>query len=94
MHLNFLGPFADQVDDFPDEIWTNAEALQNFLLFFQNILSYEPDEIIPLAPPMEYIGTRIPAGNEWLSEPRCASRKHARVNDGPRLAFPTFLRQR
>ena len=25
--LHLFGPLADQVDDFPDEIWTNVEAL-------------------------------------------------------------------
>jgi len=94
MHPHLFGPLADQVDDFSDEIWTNAEALQNFLVFFQNIFRYEPDEIVPLPPPVEYIGTRIPAGNKRLSEARYASHKHARVNDGPWLAFLSFLRQR
>jgi len=93
-HLHLFGPFADQIDDFSDEIWTNAEALQNFLVFFQNIFSYEPDEIVPLPPPVEYIGTRIPAGHERLSEPRYTSYKNARVNDGPWLAFSSSLRQR
>jgi len=69
MHLHLFGPLADQVDDFSDEIWTNAEALQNFLVFFQNIFRYEPDEIVPLAPPVEYIGTRIPAGNNGSLRP-------------------------
>src|SRR6266849_3043127 len=27
MHLHLFGPLTDQVDDFPDEIRTNAEAL-------------------------------------------------------------------
>jgi hypothetical protein len=94
MHLDPFGPLADQVDDFSDQIRTNAEALENFLVFFQNIFRYEPDEIVPLGPPMKYISTRIPAGNEQLSEARYAGHKHARVNDDASLAFPNFLRQR
>ena len=94
MHSDLFGPFAHQVDDFSDKIWTNAKALQNFLVFFQNIFSYEPDEIVPLGPSVEYISTRIPAGNKWLSEARYAGYKHARVNNGSCLAFPSSLRQR
>src|SRR5271169_1700746 len=94
MHLHLLGPLADEVDDFPDEAWTNAEALQNFLVFFQNIFSYEPGEIVLLGPPAEHISTRIPARNKRLSEARYSSYKNARVNDRPWLAFPSFLRQR
>ena len=94
LHLHLFSPLSDQVDDFPDEIRTNAEALQNFLVFFQNIFRYEPDEIVSLAPPVEYIGTRIPARNKRLSEARYTSHKHARVNNSPWLAFLSFLRQR
>jgi len=90
-HLHLFGLLADQVDDFSDEIWTNAVALQNFLVFFQNIFRYEPDEIVPLGPPTQYIGTRIPARNERLSEPRYTSHKDARVNDGPWVAFLSLL---
>jgi hypothetical protein len=43
---------------------------------------------------VEYIGTRIPAGNERLSKARYASHEHARVNDRAWLAFPTYPRQR
>jgi len=94
MHLHFFGPLADQVDDFSDDIWTNAEALQNFLVFIQNVLGYEPDEIVQLCPPAEYIGTRIPTWNKRLSEARYTSHKHACVNNDPWLAPPSFLRQR
>ncbi len=94
MHLHLFGPFADQVDDSPDEIRTNVEALKNFLVFFQNVFCYEPYEIVLLGPPVEYVGAWISAGNERLSEGRYASHKHARVNNGPWLAFSIFLRQR
>ncbi len=92
--MTSFGSLSDQVDDFADETWTNAEALQNFFVFFQNVFSYEPDEVVSFAPSVEYIGARIPAGNERLSEARYTSHKHARVNNGPWLAFPSFLRQR
>ncbi len=93
-HLDHFGSLADQVDDFSDETWTNAEALQNFFVFIQDVFGHEPDEIVPISPPMEYISTRIPAGRERLSEARYTSHKHARVNNGPWLAFPSFRRQR
>ncbi len=81
--MQLSGSLSDQVDDFSDEIWTGAKSLQNFFVLVQNILGYEPDEIVRLAPPVEHISTRIPAGNERLSEARYAGHKHARVNDGP-----------
>jgi hypothetical protein len=93
-HLHFFGSVADQVDDFSDKTWTDAKALQNFLVFVQNVFCYELDEIVLLGPPMEYIITLIPAGNERLSEARYASHKDARVNDAPWLASPSFLLQR
>ena len=48
----------------------------------------------PLAPPVEYIGTRVSARNKRLSEARNASHRHTRVNDGLWLAFASFLQQR
>jgi hypothetical protein len=93
MHLHLLGPLADQVDDSPDKIRTNVEALKNFLVFFQNVFCYEPDEMVLLGPPMEHVSTWIPARNERLSETRYASYKHARINHSPWLALPSFLRQ-
>ena len=50
MHVHLFGPLADQVDDFSDDIRTNAEALQNILVFIQNVLGYEPVEVVPLGP--------------------------------------------
>ncbi len=70
------------------------EALKNFLVFFQNVFCYEPDEIVLLGPPMEHVSTWIPARNERFSETRYASHKHARINHSPWLALPNFLRQR
>ena len=93
-HLDPFGSLSDQVDDFSDKTWTDAETLEDFLVLVQNVFSHQPNEMVPLAPPVEYIGTRIPTGNERLSEARYASHKHARVNDDPRIAFPSFLRQR
>ena len=79
---------------FPMRFGRTRTRFQDFLVFFQNIFGYEPDEIVPLGPPMEYISTRIPAGNKRLSEARYTGHKHARVNDSPWLAFLNFLRQR
>jgi hypothetical protein len=92
VHFHLFGPFADQVDDFSDKTWTDAKSLQNFLVLVQNIFAYEPYEAVPVPPPVEYIGTWIPAGNKRFSEARYAGHEHARVNDGPRLAFLSFLR--
>ena len=38
-NLNLFGPLTDQVDDIPNKIWTNSEALENFLVFFQYIFA-------------------------------------------------------
>jgi hypothetical protein len=91
-HVDLFGPLADQVDDISDEVLTNAEALQNFLVFVQNVLGYEPHEIVSLGPLVKDIGAWIPAQNERLPEARYAGHEDTRVNDGPGLALPSVAR--
>lgn len=50
MDFHLFGPLANQIDDFSDDIRTNVEAFQNFLIFIQNVIGYEPDEVVQLGP--------------------------------------------
>jgi hypothetical protein len=54
----------------------------------------EPNEVVLLCPPVEYIGTRVTARSKRLSEARNAGHEHAGVNDHTRLAALGFQRQR
>ena len=94
MYAHLLGSFAYQVDDFSNEIRTDSEALQNFLVFLQNILSDKPNETVSFRPPVEKVGTRIFTRKERLSEAGYPSHHHARVNDGPQPAPAKFPPQR
>ena len=94
MHPHLFGPLADQVDDFSDEIWTNAEALQNFLVFFQISSVMSQTKLFRSPHLWSTSALGFLPGNKRLSEARYASDKHARVNDGPWLAFLSFLQQR
>ena len=93
MHIHLLGSLADQVDDFPDQIWADTKALQDLLILIQDNFCYEPDKIVLFRPSVKHISTRIPARNKRLSEAGNASNKHARVNNSAWLALPSSPRQ-
>ena len=50
--------------------------------------------MVSLGPFVKRVGTRISGWNERLTEARYAGHKHAGVNDGPGLAFPSFVPRR
>src|SRR5882724_3258092 len=58
-NIHLFGSLTDKVDHSADEIWSNAQAPQDLLVFVQNVIRYKPDEIAFLGPFVQLIGTRI-----------------------------------
>jgi hypothetical protein len=94
VNIHLFGSLADKVDHSADEIWSNAQAPQDLLVFVQNVIRYKPDEIAFLGPFVQQIGTRIFASDIWLSETRNARYENVCVHDAARLLLLTFPRQR
>jgi hypothetical protein len=85
-----LAPLTDKVDHSADEIWSNAQAPQDLLVFVQNVIRYKPDEIAFLGPFAQQIGARIlPRTYGFLKPEMPATRTF--VSTTPRdFCFSTF----
>jgi len=59
VNIHLFGSLTDKVDHSADEIWSNAQAPQDLLVFVQNVIRYKPDEIALLGPFVQHIGARV-----------------------------------
>jgi hypothetical protein len=92
-HSDLLGALTDQVDNSSDQVWTNTEALQNFLVLVQDVFSHQPDEVVPFRPLMKYVGARISSRDKRRPESRYAGYDNTCVDNSSRLAPSSSLRQ-
>lgn len=93
-YFDLFSAFSNQVNDSPDQVWTDPKALQHLFVLIQDVLGDKPNEVALLCPPVENIGTGIAPLNERFPEARYAGYEHACVNDDPRLARLNFPQQR
>ena len=62
------GAFSNQFDDPADQIGTDAEATQDFLVLVHNVICHEPNKVGLLGPPVEQVSAGIFASGLELSE--------------------------
>ena len=93
MNIHLCGSLADKIDHSADEIWSNAQAPQDLLVFVKNVIRYKPDEIALFGPLVQQIGAGILAPNIWPSETRNARYENVGVNDAASFLLLSFPRQ-